>query len=181
MKLDSQHELGHTGARERCDLRPILRLEQARAVLTLLAVCAGGLACQGETSHAASGAAAEVAFTEPIGLQIPAADGLPPVKIVLAFNRGATVSGLVEPVGSSVYKALKACRQVVDGLARGGDAVVAFSVEDGRISAETPSIDDESGTCLAAALGGDRMATPPGMALQVRARLMVPGAHRGTP
>ena len=136
------------------------------------------LACQAGLPHSPPDVPT---FTDPIAVTVPASADLPAVTIFLAFDRGATGKGLVEPVGSSVYKALKACGQVVEALRRGGDAQVALSVEDGRVSAETPTLDDESSRCLAAALGGDRLATPSGMTLHVRARVAGAVTDRRTP
>jgi len=116
-------------------------------------------------------------YAEPIAIQLPAARGLPAVTIVLAFNRGATVDGLVQPVGSAVYKALKACPVAIDHIRRGEDALAGFSVARGRILPETPPIDDDAASCLAAALATDTVPTPPGMKLKVRARVLTPEAR----
>lgn len=140
-------------------------------VVTCLALSLA--ACHQAPEPMTSRPLAEVTFAAPVEVQLPAAGDIPALTIILAFNRGATIGGLLEPVGSAIYKALKACPQVVEAIAKGEVATVSFSVAQERISPQTPAGADVTETCLAAALGGDRLSTPPGMALNVRAQLLV--------
>lgn len=138
----------------------------------LLCLALSLAACQ--TSSPASG---EAAFTQPIAVQLPAHGEMPALTLILSVSHGTTVEGMIKPVGSALYKALVACPEVVSELTRGTSAFVPFAIESGRVAPAKRPPRRPTTTCLSAALVGDRVTTPPEMAIEVRAEILATGAR----